>query len=108
MAASSRKSKTSARKTSATRMNPSKARSAKTATAKKATAKKAPVFEAKIGDQKSLDAAKAAGEAARKAIAERNTAIVAAVNGGTSARQVALAVGLTHAAVLKIVRKQAS
>jgi hypothetical protein len=85
-----RKTNSTARKTPA--------RKAKTA----AAAKKAPVFEARIGDRKSLDAAKAAGEAARKAIAERNTAIVAAVNGGTSARQVAIAVGLTHAAVLKI------
>jgi DNA-binding NarL/FixJ family response regulator len=53
---------------------------------------------------KTLDAAKAAGEAAKKAIAERNTAIKTAVAGGTSARQVALVLDLTHAAVLKIVR----
>jgi hypothetical protein len=92
--------KTSARKAAPTKQNPSKARSAKTAMA----GKKVPVFEARIGDQKSLDAAKAAGEAARKAVADRNAAINAAVAGGTSARQVAITVGLTHAAVLKIVR----
>jgi hypothetical protein len=89
-----------ARKAASTKQNPSKARSAKTATA----AKKAPVFEARIGDQRSLDAAKAAGAAAKAAVQERNRAIVAAVKGGTSARQVAIAVGLTHAAVLKIVK----
>jgi hypothetical protein len=91
--------KTSARKAAPTKQNPSKARSAKTA-----TAAKKPVFEARIGDVKTLDAAKAAGEAAKKAIAERNTAIKTAVAGGTSARQVALVLDLTHAAVLKIVR----
>jgi hypothetical protein len=36
---------------------------------------------------------------------KRDAAIRAAVKSGTSARQVALAVGLTHLAVLKIVKR---
>jgi hypothetical protein len=70
----------------------------------KTAAKKAPQFEARIGDEKLVEAAKRAGDAWREAVAKRNEAIKAAVKGGTSARQVAIAVGLTHAAVLKIVK----
>jgi hypothetical protein len=36
---------------------------------------------------------------------KRDAAIKAAVKSGTSARQVAIAVGLTHPAVLKIVKR---
>jgi carbonic anhydrase/acetyltransferase-like protein (isoleucine patch superfamily) len=89
--------KTSARKAA---QNPSKARSAKTVTA----GKRVPVFVAKIGDEAKLIAAKDAAAVMREARIERDAAIRAAVKGGTSARQVAIAVGLTHAAVLKIVK----
>ena len=40
----------------------------------------------------------------RKAQADRDAAVKAAVKSGTSARQVALAIGLTHPAVLKITK----
>jgi hypothetical protein len=73
--------------------------------AKPKSAKKAPVFEAKVGDKAKLAAAVKAAAAARKAQADRDKSIVAAVKSGTSARQVALAVGLTHPAVLKIVKR---
>jgi DNA-binding NarL/FixJ family response regulator len=71
----------------------------------KAKAKKPSPFEAKVGDKTKLTAAVKAADAARKALTERDRAIKAAVKSGTSARQVALAVGLTHPAVLKIVKR---
>ena len=74
-------------------------------TVKPKSAKKAPAFEAKIGDQAKLAAAVKAADAARTALRERDGAIKAAVESGTSARQVALAVGLTHPAVLKITKR---
>jgi hypothetical protein len=45
------------------------------------------------------------GAAVDKAVADRNAAIVEAVAGGASLRAVAKEVGITHVAVLKIVRK---
>jgi hypothetical protein len=51
------------------------------------------VFEPKVGDTNALDAAVATTGAWRDALAKRDEAIKAAVKGGTSARQVALAVG---------------
>jgi hypothetical protein len=74
----------------------------KTATAAKA---KPAAFEKKVGDQAKLDAAVKAAGAWREAKEKRDTAIKAAVKSGTSARQVAIAVGLTHPAVLKIVKR---
>jgi DNA-binding NarL/FixJ family response regulator len=68
-------------------------------------AKAAPRFEAKVGDKKSLDAAVKAAAAWRAALEQRDAAIKKAVASGTSARQVAQNVGLTHAAVLKIVKR---
>jgi hypothetical protein len=88
-------SKTSTRKTTA-------AKRPRTATAAKA---KPAAFEKKVGDQKVLDAAVEAAGAWRDATKKRDVAIRAAVKGGTSARQVAIAVGLTHPAVLKIVKR---
>jgi hypothetical protein len=52
-----------------------------------------------------LAAAVEAGKAAKAATAKRDEAIRAAVKGGTSARQVAIAVGLSHPALLKIVKR---
>jgi hypothetical protein len=63
------------------------------------------VTEKKVGDQAKLDAAVEAAGAWREATTQRDAAIKAAVKSGTSARQVALAVGLTHPAVLKIVKR---
>jgi hypothetical protein len=77
-------------------------RSPRTATAVKA---KPAAFEKKVGDQKLLDAAVAAAGEWKDALTKRDAAIRAAVKSGTSARQVALAVGLTHPAVLKIVKR---
>jgi hypothetical protein len=78
------------------------ARKPKTATAAKA---KPAAFEKKVGDQAQLDAAVEAAGAWREAKEKRDDAIRAAVKSGTSARQVAIAVGLTHPAVLKIVKR---
>jgi hypothetical protein len=94
MAAPKKTSKTSTRKPT------SKARQPRTVAAAKPK-----VTEKKVGDQKLLDAAVEAGTAWKAAVAKRDAAIRAAVKGGTSARQVALAVGLSHPAVLKITRK---
>jgi hypothetical protein len=88
-------SKTSTRKTTA-------AKRPRTATA---AAAKPAAFEKKVGDQKVLDAAVEAAGAWRDAAKKRDVAIRAAVKGGTSARQVGLATGLSHAAVLKIVKR---
>jgi hypothetical protein len=63
------------------------------------------VTEPKVGDPKRLEAAVTAAKAAKDAAAKRDQAIRAAVKSGTSARQVALAVGLTHPGVLKIVKR---
>jgi hypothetical protein len=63
------------------------------------------VTEKKVGDQAKLDAAVEAAGAWREATTKRDAAIKAAVKSGTSARQVAIAVGLTHPAVLKIVKR---
>jgi hypothetical protein len=90
-----RKTKTPARKTTTAR---------KPAAAKAAT-KKPPGFEAKTGDAKLVEAAKAASVAWRTAVKNRDKAIVAAVKGGASARQVALACDLSHPAVLKITKR---
>lgn len=95
--ASRKTSKTSTRKATA-----SKARRPRTATA---TASKPAAFEKKVGDQRLLDAAVEAAGAWRDAGKKRDVAIRAAVKGGTSARQVGLATGLSHAAVLKIVKR---
>ena len=46
-----------------------------------------------------------AGEAVDKAIAERNAAIIEAHQAGHSLRAIGDAVGVTHVAVLKIIRK---
>jgi hypothetical protein len=46
-----------------------------------------------------------AGKAAKDAVVKRDEAIRKAVKGGASARQVAIAVGLSHPAVLKIVKR---
>jgi hypothetical protein len=67
--------------------------------------KGAPKFEAKVGDATLVAAAKSAAAGWRTAVEQRDAAIIAAVKGGTSARQVALACGLSHAAVLKIVKR---
>jgi hypothetical protein len=64
------------------------------------------VTEPKVGDTKSLDAAVEAAAAYRKAGKKRDLAIKKAVRGGTSARQVGLATGLTHSAILKISQKK--
>jgi hypothetical protein len=53
----------------------------------------AAVFEPKVGDTNALDAVVATTGAWRDALAKRDEAIKAAVKAGTSARQVALAVG---------------
>jgi hypothetical protein len=71
----------------------------------KRTTKAASVTQPKVGDKRALDAATKAAAAARTAIVTRDAAIVKAVKGGTSARQVALATGLTHPGVLKIVKR---
>jgi hypothetical protein len=63
------------------------------------------VTEPKVGDRAKLDAAVKAAAAVREAKEKRDSAIKAAVKSGTSARQVAIAVGLTHPAVLKIVKR---
>jgi hypothetical protein len=91
--------KTTARKTSAA-AKPKRARTATAAAAKPA------VTEPKVGDTKALDAAVASTAAWREAGKKRDLAIKKAVAGGTSARQVALAVGLTHSGVLKIAKKK--
>jgi hypothetical protein len=95
MAAPKETSKTSTRKPTG-----SKARQPRTVAAAKPK-----VTEKKVGDQKLLDAAVEAGTAWKAALAKRDEAIRKAVAGGTSARQVAIAVGLTHPAVLKIVKR---
>jgi hypothetical protein len=89
-------------KTSSTRKATTAKRSPRTAV--KAAPKPA-AFEKKVGDQALLDAAVEATGAWREAATKRDTAIRAAVKSGSSARQVALAVGLTHPAVLKIVKR---
>ena len=66
---------------------------------------KGSVTQPKVGDQAKLDAAVEAAGAWREATTKRDAAIKAAVKSGTSARQVAIAVGLTHPAVLKIVKR---
>jgi hypothetical protein len=73
--------------------------------AKATTPKATPKFEAKVGDPKLFDAAVEAETAWKAAVENRDEAIRKAVAGGTSARQVALAVGLSHPAVLKIVKR---
>jgi hypothetical protein len=65
----------------------------------------AAVFEPKVGDTNTLDAAVATTGAWREATAKRDAAIRAAVKSRTSARQVALAVALTHPALLKITKR---
>jgi hypothetical protein len=89
-------SKTPARKATTAKAKP------KTATAAKA---KPAAFEKKVGDEKLLAAAVESATASRQAKTKRDEAIRAAVKSGTSARQVAIAVGLTHPAVLKIVKR---
>jgi hypothetical protein len=66
---------------------------------------KGSVTQPKVGDSKLLEAAITAAKAAKDAVAKRDQAIRAAVKSGASARQVALAVGLSHPAVLKIVKR---
>jgi hypothetical protein len=90
MAAPKETSKTSTRKPTG-----SKARQPRTVAAAKP----------KVTEKKLLDAAVEAGTAWKAALAKRDEAIRKAVAGGTSARQVAIAVGLTHPAVLKIVKR---
>jgi hypothetical protein len=92
--------KTSARKTTARKTTAAKRPRTSTAAAAKPA-----VTEPKVGDQKLLDAAVEAAAAWRDAGKKRDVAIRAAVKGGTSARQVALAVGLTHSGVLKITKR---
>ena len=99
-------SKTPARKTTA-KAKPRTATATKARRSPKmevATAK-GTVTEPKVGDQAKLDAAVKAAAAWREAETKRDTAIRAAVKSGTSARQVAMAVGLTHGAVLKVVKR---
>jgi hypothetical protein len=83
----------------------SKTTARKATAAKPRTVAKATPFEAKVGDRKLLDVAVEAAGAWRDAAKKRDAAIRAAVKGGTSARQVGLAVGLSHSAVLKITRR---
>ena len=74
----------------------------KTTRRKQAGAKKpktAAVTDPKVGDRKLVEAAVTAAAAAKTALVQRDEAIRAAVAGGTSARQVALAVGFSHPAV---------
>jgi hypothetical protein len=92
--------KTSTRKTTARKATRSKARQPRTATAAKPAA-----FEKKVGDERLLDAAVEAAGAWRDAAKKRDVAIKAAVRGGTSARQVGLATGLSHAAILKVTKR---
>jgi hypothetical protein len=94
--AASKTAKTTARKPTA-----AKAKRPRTATA---TAKPK-VTEPKVGDEKLLAVAVEAAGAWRDAATKRDAAIRAAVKSGTSARQVAKAIGLSHPAVLKIVKR---
>jgi hypothetical protein len=102
MAARKTVKKTTSRKPTSRKPTASKARRPRTATA---TASKPAAFEKKVGDEKLLASAVVAATAWKAALAKRDEAIRAAVKSGTSARQVALAVGLTHPAVLKIVKR---
>jgi DNA-binding NarL/FixJ family response regulator len=92
----------SARKAAKTSTRKATASKAKPRTAVKDAPK---VTEPKVGDQALLDAAVQAAGAWRDALTKRDEAIKAAVKGGTSARQVAQATGLSHPAVLKITRR---
>jgi hypothetical protein len=89
-------------KTSTTRKATTAKRSPRTAVK---DAPKPAAFEKKVGDQKTLDAAVEAAASYREAGKKRDAAVKAAVKGGTSARQVGIATGLSHAAVLKIVKR---